>query len=342
MDFGMFTDFHVRKGMTQSEAFEESFNQVKLAEELGVDSVWLAEHHFSPDRSVLASPLIIASAIAAHTSRIRIGLAVQVIPLINPLRLAEEAATVDHISKGRFNFGIGRSGLTRYYQGYNVPYSESRDRFFEALQVIMKAWSDERFSHEGKYYSFHDVNMVPKPYQKPYPPTRIAVASEDTFPLIGGLGYPIFISGNTPMPQLRERLKHYRQARHEGGHPGSDDVVLRIPAYVADTPEKARSEPEESTMYAIQYGARELLSSAASQEVAERIQHMASVPYDEILNRRVMYGTPEAVVERLQMYKEELGISGVVLEMNYGSQLPYDRVVNSIRLLTEKVVPKFK
>ena len=89
MDFGMFTDFHVRKGMTQAEAFKESFSQVKAAEEMGVDSVWLAEHHFTPDRSVLASPLIIATAIAARTSRIRVGLAVQVLPLTNPLRIAD-------------------------------------------------------------------------------------------------------------------------------------------------------------------------------------------------------------------------------------------------------------
>ena len=98
MDFGMFTDFHIRKGMTQADAFEESFNQVEAAERLGIDSVWLAEHHFSPDRSVLASPLVIASSIATRTSRIRIGLAVQVLPLTNPLRVAEESALVVVIS----------------------------------------------------------------------------------------------------------------------------------------------------------------------------------------------------------------------------------------------------
>ena len=113
MDFGVFTDFHVRKGMTQPEAFDESFNQVVEAENLGIDSVWLAEHHFTPERSVLASPMVLSSAIAARTSRVRIGLAVQVLPLTNPLRVAEEAATVDHVSKGRFDFGIGRSGLTK-------------------------------------------------------------------------------------------------------------------------------------------------------------------------------------------------------------------------------------
>jgi len=172
MDFGLFTNFHIRKGMTQAEAFEESFSQVQAAEEMGVDSVWLAEHHFTPDRSVLASPLIIATAIAARTSRIRVGLAVQVLPLTNPLRIAEEAATVDHISQGRFDFGIGRSGLTKYYDGYNIPYSESRARFFEALDVIMKAWTQEEFSHQGEYYSYGQVKLVPKPYQEPHPPTR--------------------------------------------------------------------------------------------------------------------------------------------------------------------------
>jgi alkanesulfonate monooxygenase SsuD/methylene tetrahydromethanopterin reductase-like flavin-dependent oxidoreductase (luciferase family) len=342
MDFGMFTDFHIRPRMTQAEAFEESFNQVQAAEELGMDSVWLAEHHFSPDRSVLASPLVIASAIAARTSRIRIGLAVQVLPLTNPLRIAEEAATVDHISKGRFNFGIGRSGLTKYYQGYNVPYAESRARFLEALDIITKAWRQERFSHEGTYFSFHDVTVVPKPYQQPYPPLRVALASPDTFSLIGSMGHSVFISANTPIPQLRERLDLYEKARQEAGHHGPSDIALRIPAYVAESAERARSEPEASAMHAIHYGAQELSGSAASQETAERLQRMASVPYDDLLKRRLLYGTPEAITERLQEYQEALGITGVVLEMNYGGQIPYDRVINSIRLLSDKVIPKFK
>ena len=100
MNFGMFTDFHVRKGASQAQAFDESFAQISEAEQMGFDTVWLAEHHFSPERAVLASPMVIASAIAARTQRIRTGLAVQVLPLTNPLRVAEEAATVDHISKG--------------------------------------------------------------------------------------------------------------------------------------------------------------------------------------------------------------------------------------------------
>lgn len=342
MHFGMFTDFHVRQGMTQAEAFDESFAQVTAAEKLGMDSVWLAEHHFSPDRSVLTSPLVIASAIAARTATIRIGLAVQVLPLTNPLRVAEEAATVDHISKGRFDFGIGRSGLTKYYQGYNVPYSESRGRFFEALDVIMKGWQEDSFSHQGEYYSFSDVTVVPKPFQLPYPPIRVAAASEDTFSLMGTRGHPIFVSSSTPVPLLQERLKLYEEALAKAGHEKKGSVALRIPVYLAEDAERARSEPEASTMHGIRYAAAELLSSAASEETAERFRQMASISYDEVLNQRVMYGTPGAVVERLQGYQEQLGISGVVLEMNYGGQIPHDKVMNSLRLIAEQVLPEFK
>src|SRR4029434_2641115 len=113
MNFGMFTDFHVRQNMSQAEAFDESFRQVEEAEKLGIDSVWLSEHHFSPERSCVSAPLVIASSTATRTQRVRIGLAVQVLPLTNTLRIAEEAATVDHISKGRFDLVAGRRAHTR-------------------------------------------------------------------------------------------------------------------------------------------------------------------------------------------------------------------------------------
>ncbi|MGE3541083.1 MAG: LLM class flavin-dependent oxidoreductase [Candidatus Tectimicrobiota bacterium] len=342
MNFGMFTDFHIRPQVTQAEAFDESFRQAEEAERLGMDAVWLAEHHFSPERSVLASPMVIASALATRTRRMRIGLAVQVLPLTNPLRLAEEVASVDHISKGRFDFGVGRSGLTRYYQGYNVPYDESRKRFREALEILTRAWSQEPFSYEGEFFTFHNVTVVPKPYQQPHPPIHVALASADTFSMIGSLGHAIFISANTPIPQLQERLELYRQARRAAGHAGPGEVSLRIPAYVAETAERAHAEPEASAMHAIQYAAQELSRTAGSSEVAERMRHTASASYDDVLKRRLLFGSPEMVIERLQEYHETLGITGVVLEMNYGGRIPYDRVINSMRLLTEKVAPAFK
>ena len=341
MNFGMFTDFHVRGGNTQAESFDESFDQVMAAERLGFDTVWLAEHHFSPERAVLASPMIVASAICAKTERIRIGLAVQVLPLTNPLRVAEEAATVDHISKGRFEFGIGRSGLTRYYQGYNVQYEESRPRFLEALAIITKAWNQEQFSYAGQFNSYENVTVVPKPLQQPHPPITVAVAGEDTFPLIGSMGHSIFVSMNTPKEQLINRLAAYTKSRKEAGIEDPGGISIRVPVYVAETRDKAHSEPEESARHALAYAAQELSQTAASAEAATRMHRMANTPYSEILANRVLFGTPDELVERLNILQEELGINGIVMECNYGGRIPYAKVINSLRLLSEQVMPHF-
>src|SRR6266480_484719 len=124
--------------------------------------MWLAEIHFAPERTYLSAPLAIASAIAARTRRMKIGLAVQVLPLCHPLRLAEEAATVDQISNGRLIFGVGRSGVARTYEAYGVPYGESRERFAEILDIVQKVWTQEKVSYQGKYHRFVDVTVVPR------------------------------------------------------------------------------------------------------------------------------------------------------------------------------------
>src|SRR5216684_9032855 len=157
MEIGLFTEFQCPPGMDEAQAFDESLAQMTAAEDLGFDAVWLAEIHFQKGRSVLASPLVIAAALATWTRRVKIGIAVQVLPLSHPLRLAEDVATVDHLTKGRLEFGVGRSGLPGHYQGFNIPYSESRERFLETLDVLVKAWTHDRFSHEGRYFQFQDV-----------------------------------------------------------------------------------------------------------------------------------------------------------------------------------------
>jgi alkanesulfonate monooxygenase SsuD/methylene tetrahydromethanopterin reductase-like flavin-dependent oxidoreductase (luciferase family) len=265
---------------------------------------------------------------------------VQVLPLAHPLRLAEEAAIVDHISQGRLLFGVGRSSFIESYQGYNVDYEESRALFFESLEVIRRAWSETPFSYEGQYYQFHDVDLVPKPLQRPHPPIRVAVESRDTFPLIGRLGWPIFIRHQMDIPELQVLLKQYQEARHAAGFSGPNDVILQIAAYVADTAEQAYTEPQASTMRQRRL-VREALGRAADQEAFERLRRLSDVSYDEVL-QRVAYGTPEAVVERLLEYQEVFGITGVSLDMNPGGQIPYDRVVHSMRLLAEQVMPHFK
>ena len=254
MEFGMFHEFQRLPGASEPSAFADSFAQIDAAEQLGLDAMWLAELHFNPERSVLASPLILAAAIAARTTRMKIGTAVQVLPLCHPLRLAEEVATIDHLANGRLIFGVGRSGFAHTYRTYGVDYGESRERFAETLEILKRAWTEESFSYQGKYYSFDNVKLTPKPYQKPWPEIRIAANSADTFPAIAKLGHAVFVAVRLgTLEELEPNITAYRKAWKEAGHPGEGQVFLRAPVYVADTDQAARDEPEESIMYFYRY-----------------------------------------------------------------------------------------
>src|SRR5579862_4617596 len=147
MEFGIFHEFWSTDAHSQPTAFANSFAQIAAAEDWDLDVVWLAEIHMNPTRSLLSAPLTVASAIAARTSRIKIGTAVQILPLGHPLRLAEETATIDQISGGRLIFGVGRSAFPRAYNAYGIAYEESPQRFAEGLEIIKKAWSQESASH---------------------------------------------------------------------------------------------------------------------------------------------------------------------------------------------------
>src|SRR5436190_9657270 len=165
MHFGVFVE-EKRHGTTdEASAFRDIFELADRADAWGADCVWLGEIHFTPTRSVISASLQVASAIASRTKRLRVGTAVQVLPLNHPLRIAEEVATIDHISEGRFEFGIGRSGVVRTYDVYGVPYAESQARFREALEIIRRAWQGEPFSYEGSFYRVDNASVTPRPYQ---------------------------------------------------------------------------------------------------------------------------------------------------------------------------------
>jgi len=348
MEFGMFHQFPALPGRSQREAFEEAFAQIDAAERWGLDVMWLAELHCDPQRSLLSAPLSIASAVAARTNRIKIGIAVQVLPLCHPLRIAEEGATVDQISGGRLIFGVGRSGLPRTYEDYGISYAESRDRFAEVLDIVEQAWSRPAVSYEGKYYSFRNITVAPKPLQQPLPPIRIAAASPDTYPQVGERGLPIFINARYgSFSEFVPEIKRYREAYMAAGHPGRGQVFLRVPTYVAETEAQARSEAEESLMhfYREQAGRlRDSLSRAGTRAIegrAERLKRIENLTYDEALTGQVLIGTPDIVTERLRMLQEEIGIDGILAELNCGGLIPHERVMSALRLLCEEVMPRF-
>ncbi|MFQ6028406.1 MAG: LLM class flavin-dependent oxidoreductase [Dehalococcoidia bacterium] len=337
MKFGFLTECYVKEGKTHAQAFADTFAQVDAAENLGMDSIWMVEQHFRPWASILPSPMLMASAIAARTQRMRIGLAVQVLPLSNPLRSVEEACMLDQISQGRFDFGVGRSGITKFYDGYNIPYSESRARFDESLNIILEAFHNETFSYEGRFYSFHDVTVAPQPVQQPHPPIWVAISNPEGFAELGRRGFPILLwfQGNW----FEEPLKAYRKAWTEAGHPGEPQALLRIPAYVGETPERARNEPRESTLHDLRRVVRESRQEGRERRAAEG-EHLIE-HYDEVLETRVAYGSPEEMVERVQEFQERMGVSGLLLDLNFGGQIPQELVLNSMRLLAEKVIPAF-
>ena len=349
MHFGMFMQFETRPGASQSEAFAEGFDLVDTAEACGLDGAWLAEMHFTPDRSVLSSPITIASSIATRTRRLRIGMAVYVLPLNNPLRIAEEVATVDQISEGRFDFGIGRSGFARSYDIYGVPYDESRDRFREALDIIMQAWQGQPFSYHGKYHQVSNATVAPLPYQQPHPPFRMAATTAETFPRAGADGYPIFVGlRGMDVPELRDNLKEYRKAWRDAGHHGNGDVSLRVPVYLGHTEKAAVEEPFESIqnyfgrmgrLYAADSGSAGIEHTELRDRRAARL---AALSYNDILQTKVAFGSPERLVDRFSELREVLGLDGIVAELNAGGMIPHDIVTRNIRLLCENVIPAFK
>jgi alkanesulfonate monooxygenase SsuD/methylene tetrahydromethanopterin reductase-like flavin-dependent oxidoreductase (luciferase family) len=348
-EFGIFHEFSRTAGQTDAEAFAHAFAQVDAAERWGLDVVWLAELHFLPERSVLSAPLMIATAIASRTQRLKVGIAVQVLPLCHPLRLAEEVATLDHVSQGRLIFGVGRSGFARTYEAYGIPYAESKERFAEVLEVLKRSWADGRFSFEGQFYKYNNVAMVPKPLQKPYPALRVAASSADTFPAIGAMGLPIFVAVRLgTLEELGPDIKAYRAAYRAAGHPGNGQVYLRVPIYVGEDEKSARAEPEQSIMQFYRALAVQVKDSAtrpgarASERRAERGQALGAVTYEEALREKVIIGTPDSVTARLKELIEIIGLDGVLAELNCGGMIPEEKVNRSLRLMCQEVAPRFR
>jgi alkanesulfonate monooxygenase SsuD/methylene tetrahydromethanopterin reductase-like flavin-dependent oxidoreductase (luciferase family) len=348
MHFGIFVE-ESRKGIDQIASFREAFELAELADAWGLDCVWLGEIHFAPARSVISASLQVASSMATRTKRVHIGTAVTVIPLNHPLRIAEEIATLDHISQGRVQFGIGRSGVVRSYDTYGIPYGESQARFREGLEIILQAWRGEPFSYEGQFYRVQNATVAPRPYQTPHPPLRMAANSDETFPGAAKMGLGIFVGLRAAeIPDLRVRLEAYRETWRETAQPGAPSAYIRIPVYVAPTETAAREEPRESltTFFKRQSELARSSVGRAGAGPADRRQaqaeRMASLTYDDILARKVAFGSPAGVIDRLSELREELGVDGIIAELNPGGLIPLELERRSLQLLTHEVMPAFK
>lgn len=218
--------------------------------------------------------------------------------------------------------------LRRSYTGLNLTSVQSADR--------SSNWGDGPFSFQGEFYNFGNVNVVPKPYQKPHPPVRIACESRATFSVMGELGFPIMIRHQMELPELRMLLDEYEAERHAAGFEGPNQVTLQSTCYLAETKEQALKEPEATTRHERQIAALTRRGLEGDTEAAFRLG--SEIDYEELISRR-LYGTPSEIVDRLREYEDVLGVTGVSLNMNPGGQLPRDRLLNSLRLFAEEVAP---
>jgi alkanesulfonate monooxygenase SsuD/methylene tetrahydromethanopterin reductase-like flavin-dependent oxidoreductase (luciferase family) len=219
-------------------SLEVSLDQFQLADELGFDWVTLAEHHYAPF-SLTPNPTILAGALTQRVRRARIALLGPTIPILNPVRVAEEMAMLDNLSGGRVVVGMLR-GTSNEYATYNVNPAESRERFEEALELIVSAWTQPQpFGWQGRYYEYRSISIWPRPVQQPHPPIYMSGSSPESGELAARrrvrLGFAF-----TTVPLARKAARHYRRCAAEAGwEPGPDDVLYRVTAHVAESDEAA-------------------------------------------------------------------------------------------------------
>jgi alkanesulfonate monooxygenase SsuD/methylene tetrahydromethanopterin reductase-like flavin-dependent oxidoreductase (luciferase family) len=350
MKFGFFFQLPCAPWQSERERYRDTLAQIEYGDRLGFDTAWLAELHFSPAFSVMSAPLIVAAAAAQRTQRIRLGMAVSLLPLSDPIRSAEEAATVDILSDGRLVFGVGRGTNALHYGGFNIPMSESRDRFSEALDIITQAWTAERVTYEGKYYRVKDVPVHPKPLQKPHPPIRIATNSSDTFPLAGQLGYPMFSSlVVVPLPRFRRDIAVYWHTFEEAGHQRTgEEVALLFPLYVAATEAEAQSIPRDSIMHYFEVLAQRVVEGDAALDAATRERNkemqarLQRLTFEEVRENVAIIGTPEHCIERITWLREEFQLSELIGWFNPGGLMPPETVLTSMHRFATHVMPNVR
>jgi alkanesulfonate monooxygenase SsuD/methylene tetrahydromethanopterin reductase-like flavin-dependent oxidoreductase (luciferase family) len=342
MRCGLFTELQCPQGRRESELYDELLEQIVQAETLGFHAMWMAELHFHRRFSILSAPLLTAAAAAQRTQRLRLGIAVNLLPLHHPVRLAEEGAVLDVLSHGRLDFGVGRGHpFPGVYENFRIPPAESRERFAEALDILIGGWTHEPFSYHGRYFQVSDLAVVPKPIQQPHPPLFVAAGSPETYAATGQRGLGILVPGHVqPMEALRENLTHYREAGRMSGHAERLQVTFLIPIYVAAHQRQAEAEPEPHVMY--YYGVLGGLLAGefpeSYQRYGESRRRLGTLTYDAIRRERAVFGEPSYCLERLHQIREALGVQQIMAWMNIGG-LPHDKVTQSMRLFAERVLP---
>ncbi|PKB72675.1 MAG: hypothetical protein BZY75_05900 [SAR202 cluster bacterium Io17-Chloro-G7] len=332
MKFGVFYQLPCGEGQTVSARYDDTIAQARLADELGFDNVWLAELHFNGRFSVMPAPLMIGAAIAATTKKIKIGTAVNLVPLHHPIRLAEETATLDILSHGRAVFGIGRGSNPRHFDGFGVDMEGGRNSFREAVDLILQAWTNDEVNFKGEHFNVEGVRVEPKPQQKPHPPVYVATNSPDTFGMVGEMGHSVLLA---PMISTIEGaqagLKEFRRNLIDGAPGGK--VNVNVPTFVAETRKKALAGFEGSIDNYL--GTLRATSHGRGMERANMLNYgLVDADFAAI-------GDPEGCADRLRQIQQMYDADEFMCWFNTGGMVSQEEVSKSMRLFAEKVIPQF-
>jgi alkanesulfonate monooxygenase SsuD/methylene tetrahydromethanopterin reductase-like flavin-dependent oxidoreductase (luciferase family) len=358
MKFGIFHELSVGKPWTaasESDVYHNALEQIELADKLGFDQTWAVEHHFLEEYSHCSAPEVFLSAAAARTERIHLGHGVAMVlpPFNHPARCAERAAALDIISKGRLEFGTGRSATWTELGGFRCEPDDTKEMWDEAVRAIPKMWTQETFSLNGKYFSMPERNVIPKPYQKPHPPIWVAVSSPETAVQaaergIGCLGVSIGTPG-----EYEKRVKDYRRAI-KGCEPVGDFVNEQVNGvtflYVDETDQEAQAWGTKLA-YNFAYLAAHLIGISSvyptrAYKTPGLLFGLRPVGSEDrapggggVIREGMGIGSPQTVIKHLRMW-EEIGVDRMVFILNAAEVIPQEKVLNSLRLFAEHVMPE--
>ena len=327
------------------DVIEESLAEAVLSEELGYDAVWLAEHHFDGG-CVYVDPITFASAIAARTTRIKIGFAVAQMALHHPIRFAEQVALIDNISRGRMIVGVGRGTAYNFYEfrGYGIDPNEAHERLLEVEDILVKSWTTENYKHDGKYWQIELPVLRPQVYQKPHPPIIRACSGLESTLEMAREGRP-FLMNLQSDETTKQRMDLYRTTMAEAGY--DDAAIARSVAdswvwrniFVADTDAEAEAVgvPHFRAMRVYLSDNRARMNTP--EELAAQAAAVTGTARDSV-DHGLIHGSPETVCGRLEALNK-IGVGGVIIHFRLGA-MPYDAAAHSLRLFAEKVAPQFR
>jgi alkanesulfonate monooxygenase SsuD/methylene tetrahydromethanopterin reductase-like flavin-dependent oxidoreductase (luciferase family) len=342
------------------ETYEAHLRYFQRGDELGFDGVCLAEHHFKPF-GTCPSPNVMAAAVARETSHARIVLLGNCLPMHgHPVRMAEELAMVDVLSKGRLVSGFLRGGSTEWF-AYNVEIDEIRGRFEEAWDLIVKCWTEPQpFAWHGQYYDYDNVAIMPRPVQQPHPPIMMAANTAESLEWCARRRIPVASSFATT-DSMKETFDYYRRYAQEecGWTPGPEYFMVSRQVYCAPTNEQAREEVEEHILTAFQElpPARQLPPEVEKYRQAGRTErshayksqghHMPegrvkTYTYEGIQRDGLcIMGDPEHVTREMKRQQEILGVGTFLIFAPFAT-LPMSSAMNSIELMAKEVLPHLR